>query len=67
MGGCCLFYGRYGVVALFFFKIFSHHLLDFIPLDLLLIYELLVRILIISHSRPLVNTKYEKVIRITTL
>ena len=28
------FYGRYGVVALFFFKFFLHHLLDFVPLDL---------------------------------
>ena len=27
------FYGRYGVFALLFFKIFLHHLLDFIPLD----------------------------------
>ena len=29
--------------------------------------ELLVRILIISHPRLLVNTEYEKIIRITTL
>ena len=28
-----LFCGRYGVFALFFFKIFLYHLLDFIPLD----------------------------------
>ncbi|WP_204248332.1 hypothetical protein, partial [Pseudoflavonifractor sp. An184] len=44
-----------------------NHPLDLIPLDLLTICELLVRILIISHPRQLVNTECEKIIRITIL